>query len=287
MRKALLFVVALASVAGVWELYKAVGPAAGGDVLGWRILPRTSDHAMPHVWEMIGRLFDPESRSSSRQIWRVVLSGAWFSFRLALVGFVVGSVVGVGLSVLMARFGIVRRGLLPYLVASQTVPLIALAPIVVSWSGRVHPFGLDVPRWSAVSLLGAFLAFFPVSVGTLRGLLSTSPTSLELMRSYAASWRQTLWRVRFPAAVPSMVPAFRLAASASVVGVVVAEISVGLRGGIGRLIIEYGRQATSDPAKVYTAVFGAGVLGLAMASLVGTTDSLLMRNRAPAEERAQ
>ena len=126
-----------------------------------------------------------------------------------------------------------------------------------------------------------------MSVGTLRGLLSTSPTSLELMRSYAASWRQTLWRVRFPAAVPSMVPAFRLAASASVVGVVVAEISVGLRGGIGRLIIEYGRQATSDPAKVYTAVFGAGVLGLAMASLVGTTDSLLMRNRAPAEERAQ
>ncbi len=115
----------------------------------------------------------------------------------------------------------------------------------------------------SVSVLGAFLAFFPVSVGTLRGLESAPATSLELMRSYAATWGQTLRQLRFPAAVPRMVPAFRLAASASVVGVVVAEISTGLRGGVGRLIIEYGRQATCDPAKVYTAVFGAAVLGLA------------------------
>lgn len=280
----MLFVVALALVAAAWELYKAVGPEGGGKVLGWTILPRTSRNAMPHTWDMVGRLFDPESRSSERPIWRVVLAGAWFSFRLALAGFAVGSLVGVGLAALMARFSVVRRGLVPYLVASQTVPLIALAPIVVSWSGRVHPFGWDLPRWVPVALLGAFLAFFPVSVGTLRGLTSTSATSIELMRSYAATWTQTLMRVRFPAAVPQMVPAFRLAASAAVVGVVVAEISVGLRGGIGRLIIEYGRQATSDPEKVYTAVFGAAFLGLLMAGLVGSTDSILMRNRARPQE---
>ena len=102
------------------------------------------------------------------------------------------------------------------------------------------------------------------------------------MRSYAASWRQTLWRVRFPAAVPYMMPAFRLPAAASVVGVVVAEISIGLRGGIGRLVIEYGRQATSDPAKVYTAVFGAAALGLLMAGLVvAARRASLMRNRGP------
>lgn len=280
----MLFVVALALVAAAWELYKAVGPEGGGKVLGWTILPRTSRNAMPHTWDMVGRLFDPESRSSERPIWRVVLAGAWFSFRLALLGFAVGSLVGVGLATIMARFSVVRRGLVPYLVASQTVPLIALAPIVVSWSGRVHPLGWDLPRWVPVALLGAFLAFFPVSVGTLRGLTSTSATSIELMRSYAASWTQTLIRVRFPAAVPQMVPAFRLGASAAVVGVVVAEISVGLRGGIGRLIIEYGRQATSDPEKVYTAVFGAALLGLLMAGLVGSTDSLLMRNRARPQE---
>ncbi len=185
---------------------------------------------------------------------------------------------------LMARFGVVRRGLLPYLVVSQTVPLIALAPLVVSWGGRIHPFGWEVPKWLAVSILGSFLAFFPVSIGTLRGLESTSATSVELMDSYAASWTQTLRHLRFPAAVPAMVPAFRLAASASVVGVVVAEISTGLRGGVGRLIIEYGRQATADPAKVYTAVFGAAALGLVMAGLVTLADHQIMHNRVRPEE---
>jgi NitT/TauT family transport system permease protein len=282
-RKIVLFGVALVLVAGVWELYKAVGPAQGGDVLGWRILPRTNRNAMPHVRDIVSRLFDPESRSSSRPIWRVVLASTWYSFRLAFVGFAIGSAVGVGLAVLMARFDVARRGLLPYLVASQTVPLIALAPLVASWSGRLQPFGWSLPRWLPVSILGAFLAFFPVSVGTLRGLQSAPATSLELMRSYAASWTQTLVRLRFPAAVPSMVPAFRLAAAASVVGVVVSEISIGRRGGIGRLIIEYGRQATSDPEKVYAAVFGAAVLGLLMAGLVVGADTLLMRRRLPQE----
>jgi NitT/TauT family transport system permease protein len=76
-----------------------------------------------------------------------------------------------------------------------------------------------------------------------------------------------------------MVPAFKLAASASVIGVVVAEISTGLKGGIGRLIIEYAREATGDPAKVFTAVFGAALLGLAMAGLVAAFDLYVMRNR--------
>ena len=99
------------------------------------------------------------------------------------------------------------------------------------------------------------------------------------MDSYAASWRQTLFKLRFPAAVPYIVPALKLAATASVVGVVVAEISTGLAGGVGRLIIEYAREATSDPAKVYTAVFGAAALGLLMAGMVALTDLALMRNR--------
>jgi NitT/TauT family transport system permease protein len=183
------------------------------------------------------------------------------------------------LAVLMARFRVVERGVLPYLVASQTVPLIALAPLVVSWGGKVQIGDWVWPRWLSAAVIGAFLAFFPVAVGALRGLKSPPPASMELMDSYAASWRQSLFKLRFPAAVPFIVPALKLAATASVVGVVVAEISTGLRGGIGRLIIEYARQATSDPAKVYTAVFGAAVLGLLMAGLVALIDSLLMRNR--------
>ncbi len=286
LRKFLLFVLALVLVAGAWELYKAVGPEDGGAVLGWRILPRANDTAMPHVWEMGERLFDDESRTSDRAIWRVVLAGAWYSFRLALAGFLLGTAVGVGLAAVMARLNVVKRGLLPYLVVSQTVPLIALAPLVVSWGGRLQLGGWEWPRWLSVAVLGAFLAFFPVAVGTLRGLESASATSLELMRSFAASTSQTMRKLRFPSATPYMSPALKLAATASVIGVVVAEISTGLRGGVGRLIIEYARQASGDPAKMYTALLGAAVLGLAMFGLVSTFDAVLVRGRAPVEEPA-
>lgn len=270
----------IALVAVLWELYKVVGPEKGGKLFGVAILPRSNDTAMPHLWEMLSRYAEPEMRGpNSRQIWMVVVQGAWFSFRLALVGFVIGSSIGVALAALMTRFKTMERGLLPYLVVSQTVPLIALAPLVVSWGGKLHIFGFTWPRWLSASVLGAFLAFFPIAVGTLRGLKSAPAASLELMDSYAASWKQTLFKLRFPAAIPYMVPAFKLGASGSVIGVVVAEISTGLKGGIGRLIIEYARQATGDPAKVFTAVFGAAGLGLAMAGLVALADVLLMRNR--------
>jgi NitT/TauT family transport system permease protein len=179
----------------------------------------------------------------------------------------------------MARFRFVERGVLPYLVVSQTVPLIALAPLVVSWGGKLEIFGWEWPRWLSASVLGAFLAFFPVAVGSLRGLRSAPAAAVELMESYAASWWQTLRKLRFPSAVPYIVPALKLAASSSVIGVVVAEISTGLKGGIGRLIIEYAREATGDPAKVFTAVFGAAVLGLAMSGFVTLADIYMMRNR--------
>ena len=274
-----MFALAVVLVGVIWELYKTLGPADGGKVLGVSIFPRANDTAMPHIWDMLARYGRPEVRGSDRKIWVVVLSGAWFSFRLSLVGFALGASIGVGLAVLMTRYKLVERGLLPYLVVSQTVPLIALAPLVVSWGGKLEIGSFVWPRWLSASVLGAFLAFFPIAVGTLRGLASAPAAALELMESYASTWRQTLTKLRFPAAVPYMVPAFKLGASGSVVGVVVAEISTGLKGGIGRLIIEYAREATGDPAKVFTAVFGAAALGLTMAGFVALSDVLLMRNR--------
>lgn len=278
-RRVWTFALALILVGAVWELYKVIGPEDGGTVFGWTILPRANDTAMPHVWEMFSRYGQPENRASDTPILVVVLRGAWFTFRIALAGLALGTAVGLGLAVLMARYKVVERGLLPYLVLSQTVPLIALAPLVVSWGGKLHVGAFEWPRWLSAAVLGAFLAFFPVAVGTLKGLTSTPPASLELMDSYAASWRQTLFKLRFPAALPFIVPSLKLAATASVVGVVVAEISTGLAGGIGRLIIEYAREATSDPAKVFTAVFGAAALGLVMAAIVAVVDLVGMRNR--------
>jgi NitT/TauT family transport system permease protein len=284
-RRALMFVLALAIVAALWELYKVVGPENGGEVLGFRILPKSNDVAMPHTWDMAQRAFDPDTRGSDTPLWRTVLIASWFSFRLALTGFLLGVVVGLLLAVLMARFRLVERGLMPYLVASQVVPLIALAPLVMSWGGKVQLGDWVWPRWLSASVLGAFLAFFPVAVGGLRGLKSAPPAAVELMDSYAASWGQSLVKLRLPAAVPHLVPALKLAATLSVVGVVVSEISTGLAGGVGRLIIQYAQQATGDPEKLYSALFGAAGLGLAMAGLVVGLDMYLMRNR-PKESNA-
>lgn len=272
-RRVALFVVALVLVATAWEVYKALGPEQGGSILRWPVLPRTNDRAMPHTWDMVSRLFDPEVRGDPTPIWQAVLGYSWYTFRMALIGLMLGTVFGMSLAVVMARFRVVERGLLPYVIASQTVPLIALAPQVAALGGN-----WDLPRWMWVSALGAFLAFFPVSVATLIGLSSSPPASLELMDSYASGWWRTTAKLRFPAAVPYIVPGLKLAATAAVIGVIVSEISTGVRG-VGFAALTYGQRATSDPAQVYTAVFGAALLGLCMFGLVVAFEVIVMRNR--------
>lgn len=272
-RRVVLFIIALVLVATVWEVYKALGPEQGGSILRWPVLPRTNDRAMPHTWDMVSRLFDPEVRGDPTPIWQAVLGYSWYTFRMALIGLTLGTVFGMSLAVLMARFRVVERGLLPYVIASQTVPLIALAPQVAALGGN-----WDLPRWMWVSALGAFLAFFPVSVATLIGLSSSPPASLELMDSYATGWWRTTAKLRFPAAVPYIVPGLKLAATAAVIGVIVSEISTGVRG-VGFAALTYGQRATSDPAQVYTAVFGAALLGLCMFGLVVAIEVIVMRNR--------
>ena len=282
-RRSALFLVALFLVGCAWELYKLVGPEDGGTVFGMRIIPKSSDRAMPHTWDIVARLGEPESGATDVPIWQTIAGYSWYTFRLALVGLVLGTIIGVGLAVIMARFRIAERGLLPWVIMSQTVPLIALAPQVVSWSGRIDLFGWEWPRWASVSLLAAFLAFFPIAVGTLRGLKSAPAAAVELMDSYAAGWWQTLVKLRFPAALPHMVPALKLAATLSVVGVIVSEISTGIRGGIGRAVISYLQASTGDPEKIYAAVLGAAVLGLALFGGVVAVEVLVMRNRQAGE----
>ena len=104
-----MFVLALGLVVVIWETYKAVGPADGGKLLGVRILPRTSEYAMPHVWDMFSRFGRPEVRGSDRTVFASVFAGAWYSFRLSVAGFVLGGAIGVGLAVLMARLSSVEN----------------------------------------------------------------------------------------------------------------------------------------------------------------------------------
>ncbi|GAA0728786.1 ABC transporter permease subunit [Dactylosporangium roseum] len=268
----------LAAFALLWEGYKAVGDPEGTVVLGVRILPRADDLSMPHLLDVVRRLGRPEL-TGGRPVWQVVLDACLFTLGITAIGFLAGAVVGFLLAALMQRFRLVERGLLPYVVLSQTVPLVALAPLVAGWSGALSFGPYAWQDWMTVSTIAAYLAFFPVAVGLLRGLHSPSAAGVELMRSYAAGWWRTFVKLRLPAALPFLFPALRLAGAAAVVGAVVGEISTGTRGGVGRLVIEYSREATADPAKVYTAMLGAAVLGLVAAAFVSLIELPLMRHR--------
>lgn len=262
----------------MWELVKWLG-----DLVPMPF--NTSDMTMPHVWTMVAAMGEPEVRGSDTTVLEAVISAAIRSMTLAVGGFIIGVTVGLLLAVVMQRFLFAERGLLPFVIASQTVPLIALAPLIVGIGNRIEIGPVQWTTTYSVMFIAAYLAFFPLSVGALRGLQAPSATSLELMRSYAATPGQTLRKLRFPSSIPYLVPALKVSAAASVVGTVVAEISTGVRGGIGRMLIEYARQITSQPAKVYVAVFGAIALGLLVAALVNALDVYLTRNL-PKESKA-
>ncbi|GGL00727.1 ABC transporter permease [Mangrovihabitans endophyticus] len=278
MRRLLAALAGLAGFVLLWEGYKLVGNPEGTVLFGTRVLPRADDLSMPHLLDVARRLGRPELAGGD-PVWQVVLRACVFTLGITAAGFALGAVVGLLLAVAMQRFRIVERGLLPYVILSQTVPLVALAPLVAGWSGNLSLGPWPWRDWMTVSVIAAYLAFFPVAVGMLRGLQSTSAAGVELMRSYAAGWWRTLVLLRLPAALPYLFPALRLAGAAAVVGAVVGEISTGTRGGIGRLVIEYSREATSDPAKVYTAMLGAALLGLLVAAAVSLLERPLMRHR--------
>jgi len=262
----------------MWELVKLVGSIVP--------LPlNTGDQAMPHVWTMAQGALQPEVRGSETTVLQAVLSATLRSLLVAMGGFAIGVAIGLLLAVVMQRFWFVERGLLPFVIASQTVPLIALAPLIVGIGNRISIGPFEWNTTYSVMFIASYLAFFPLSVGALRGLQAPSATHIELMRSYAATPGQTMRKLRFPASVPYLVPALKVSAAASVVGTVVAEISTGVRGGIGRLVIEYAREMTASPAKVYVAVFGAIAVGLLAAALVTALDVALTRNL-PKEQSA-
>lgn len=261
-------VLGIALVVGIWETYKALGPAEGVSVGGVMILPRTHDRAMPHVWDMVSRLFEPTSGGETPPLWVSVLSAALVTLGIAAVGWIIGVAVGAVLGAVMQRWRVLEWGLLPWIVVSQIIPLIAFAPVVNAIGNQIDRDAFPWPQWLSVALIASYLAFFPVAVGMLRGLSSPDAIHLDLMRTYAAGYWTTLFRLRLPAAVPHLIPALRLAAANAVVGAVVAEVSIGMRGGIGRMLIQLAGQASSDPAAPWGPMFGSILLGLVAAGSI-------------------
>ncbi|WP_340538991.1 ABC transporter permease [Nocardioides sp. GXZ039] len=283
-RAVLLGILGLVAVAGLWEGYKAVAPEKGVLIGKTRVLPRSSDLTMPHVWDIVKRLGEPvTSLPGAEPLWRVVMDAVVVSLKIAAAGWLIGTVIGLLLALLMARLKVAEWGLLPWIVLSQTVPLIAFAPMVRSWGAKFTIGSWQWEPWMSVALIASYLAFFPVAVGALRGLQASQRIHTELMHTYNAGWWSTLRRVRLPAAVPYLLPALRLGAAGAVVGTVVAEVSIAYPDGIGRMIITYAGQASGDPAKAYAPILGAIALGLiagGFVALLGLTMRTYRRGEA-------
>jgi NitT/TauT family transport system permease protein len=277
-----LVAVGLVAIGAIWEAYKSWGPADGVKLFGARVLPRTTDAAMPHlstIWDAFGakEVGGAITFGPSKTVLDSVIDAALHTLRWAAAGFAIGVAVGMLLALLMDRLALAERALMPYVVLSQTVPLIALAPLVTKWGQGSKIGSFEWQPWMSVAVIAAYLAFFPVAVGMVRGLKSPTAVHADYFRCSAASWSKTLVRLKLPASVPFLIPALRLAAAGAVVGTIVAEISTGLDGGIGRLIITYSQQATGDPSRVYAAVIGAATLGLTAAAAVTVFDLALWR----------
>ena len=267
--------IALLLVVGIWEGYKWVGQQTGDYWPGTSIdLPAsTDDLTMPHAMDIADELFEEVRDGRARlPLYLFLLKKGWFTLQEAAIGFTLGLTVGLGLAILMLRWRVAERGLLPWINVSQTIPLIALAPIVVTW-GRQQ----DLPDMLSISLIAAYLTFFPVADSALRGLQSPDSDHVELMRSYAAPWWTVLVKLRLPAARVYLFPALKIAATLSVVGSIVGEISIGTKTGLGRAILEYAQRYAVSPERLYASVIGAAVLGLLVFGLVSLAEWIVVR----------
>ncbi|MBO9578088.1 MAG: ABC transporter permease subunit [Microbacteriaceae bacterium] len=270
----------------IWELYKWLGPADGvvlGAVegqagSGFRILPRTGDLNMPHVWDMFARL-GQDNGPGTPPLGVSVLSALGVTLGISAIGLLIGLVVGFVFALLMQRWRIVEWGLLPWIIVSQTVPLIAFAPIVARLGTQLDKQGWWWPGWLSVAVIASYLAFFPIAVGALRGLGSPDAIHQDLFRSYGASYGRTLVKLRLPASIPYLLPALRLGATSAVVGAVVGEVSIGMPGGLGRMIIQLAQSASADPALPYGPIFGAVLVGLVAAGSVALLGAILKNYR--------
>jgi len=255
----------LAALWGLWEAYRWVGVRTQ---LTWPF--PVDDVTMPHIHTILQALFEP-SRVNGPLLISVLLDSAWFTAKEALLGFALGAAFGFGLGIVLAHSRLLQRGFLPYIVASQTVPILAIAPMVVVWlkSG-----------WLSVAVIAAYLTFFPVTINTLRGLLSADPRALELMRSYAASPWAVLWRLRVPAALPYIFSALRVSATASVVGAIIGELPSSIQDGLGGAILNFAQYYSIQPANLWATNLVAAALGIVFFLAVVLAEKLVVR-RAP------
>jgi NitT/TauT family transport system permease protein len=228
----------------------------------------------PHwIAQRIPAFFSKFPLSDERNIVRAIL----YTSLGTLSALALGGLVGMVLALVFVLFRPLERALLPWTIASQTIPIIALVPVMLLVLGN---FGITVQTsFLPTAIIGAYICFFPVVVSTIKGLRSVDPLTLDLMKSYAASPLQVFRKVRFPAAVPFFFTGLKLGTAAALVGALVAETESNNSKGLGFQVL--GQVQTGNVADVWILLIISALLGVGLVSLVG----LLQRIIAPWERR--
>jgi NitT/TauT family transport system permease protein len=270
LRKIGVHVAVLAGLWGLWEGFKWFGETTELQIGEFSV----TDLTMPHLHDIVGQLFEP-SRANGPLLIEVLWDSALFTAKEAAVGLLLGASIGFALGVVLHHSRLLSRGLLPYIVASQTVPILAIAPMVVVWTGS-----RGTPAWFSVAIIAAYLTFFPVTINTIRGLDSADPRALELMRSYAASRREILWKLKVPAALPYLFTALKISATASVVGAIIGELPSSIQEGLGGAIINFNQYYLNSPTSLWATNVIAALLGISFYLAIALAERLVVR-RAP------
>lgn len=187
----------------------------------------------------------------------------------AIAGFLAAVVLGVLLAIVLSASRLVQRALYPYMIFFQTVPVVAIAPLLVIWAGV---------GTKSVAICAGVVAIFPVIANTLSGILSTDPALVDMFRLYGAGWWTTLWKLKLPWALPNVVTGMRIAAGLSVIGAIVGEFVAGsLQGdaGLGVSVMVATRIGRTD--RVFAAILTASLLGWAMFGMINLLGHILLR----------
>ncbi|TWS99454.1 ABC transporter permease [Reyranella sp. CPCC 100927] len=187
-----------------------------------------------------------------------------------LVGFLFGIALGVLLAVGIVHVRTLDRSLLPWIIASQTIPILAIAPMIIVVLGNLGFTGV-LPK----AVISMYLCFFPVAIGMVKGLRSPDPLQLDLMRTYSASPAQVFWKLRSPASVPFLFTSLKVAIGISLVGAIVGELPTGAQAGIGARLLSgsyYGQTV-----QIWAALAMAAILGMVLVALVGMIERAVLR----------
>ena len=196
-----------------------------------------------------------------------LMSAAWFTFKEALGGFVIGSGAAIALALALARWRPLASAIMPYAIAANAIPIIAFAPITNNWFGLLSP--------ASKIAIAAIICFFPVLVNTLRGLTSVRPASIELMRSYAAGEVEIFRRVRIPNALPYIFSALKVATVLAMIGAIVGDYFGGSQDSLGIVIRRDAGIFAFEHA--WAAIVVASVIGILFYAAVAVAERLAMR----------